>query len=239
VDSKGQTDDRDSEVDLTESQVSAPLESPPTSEPDALTTAARLVVGTASLGIEALTSRLQEWGGQQPAARETTVATKPAPEGEESGSATDVAIALAARGARTAASLGALGAATAARGLRTAAGATDVLGRLVPDFLTEPLERARERASKEVRRLGAVGRDELDRSQAVAREALDDAMDAVFARVADSRELQFVIRTQSVTAAEQAVDGIRDQTARIDDRLEGAARKLLRRRSRPPATTAR
>lgn len=235
---KRQTDESETRVDLPEPPASAPVEPPPASQPDALTTAARLVLGTASLGIEALSSRLQEWGHNPPPS-ETTVTTTPASEAEASGSATDLGIALAARGARTAASLGALGAAIAARGLRTASGATDVLGRLVPDFLTEPMENARERASQGISRLRAAGRDELDRSQAVARDALDDVLDAVFARVADSRELQFVIRTQSVTAAEEAVDGIRDRASRIDDQLEGAARKLLRRRPKPPARASR
>jgi len=32
------------------------------------------------------------------------------------------------------------------------------------------------------------------------------------------------------------MDGIRDQAARIDDRLEGAARRLIGRRPRPPST---
>jgi hypothetical protein len=230
VDSKEHTDDPDSGVDFTEALVSAPVEPPPASEPDALTTAARLVVGTASLGIEALTSRLQEWG-HQPAETERTVAATPAPalEAQETGSASDLAIALAARGARATASFGAMGAAVAARGLRTAAGATHVLGRLVPDFMNEPLDRTRERARQRIRRLEAVGREELDRSRAIARTAVDDGLDTLFARLADSRELQFVIRSQSVTAAEEAVD----------DQLEGAARKLLRRRPKPPATAPR
>lgn len=234
--SEGPTDDRASSVDLTEPLVAGPDEPPPPSKPDALTTAARLVLGTASLGIEALTSRLQEWGNRA-AATEGAADMTLAPGGE--GSATDLAIALAARGAHTAASLGALGAATAARGLRTAAGATDVLGRLVPDFMNEPLDRTREQARRRIRQLESLGREELDRSRAVARAALDDGLDSLFARLADSRELQFVIRTQSVTAAEEAVDGIRNRTSGIDDRLETAARKLLRRQTKPPASTSR
>jgi hypothetical protein len=232
VKGKGQTDDPG--VELTEPMVAGPMEPPPPSKPDALTTAARLVLGTASLGIEALTSRLQEWG-RQAAAAEATGATTPAPEGEADASATDLAIAFAARGARTAASLGA----TAARGLRTAAGATDVLGRLVPDFMNEPLDRTREQARRRIRRLESLGREELDRSRAIARAALDDGLDSLFARLADSRELQFVIRAQSVTAAEDAVDGIRDRASGIDDRLEAAARKLLGKQPRPPASASR
>jgi hypothetical protein len=233
VKSKGQIDDRDSGVDLTEPLVASPVEPPLLSKPDTLTTAARLVLGTASLGVEALTSRLQEWG-RQPAETEATGATTPAPEGQADVSATDLAIAFAARGARTAASLGA----TAARGLRSAAGATDVLGRLVPDFMNEPLDRTREQARRRIRQLESLGREELDRSRAIARAALDDGLGSLFARLADSRELQFVIRAQSVTAAEDAVDGIRDRTSRIDDQLEAAARKLLGRQTKPSATAS-
>jgi hypothetical protein len=238
VKSDGPTDDQASSVDLTEPLVAGPDEPPSPSKSDALTTAARLVLGTASLGIEALTSRLQEWGNRATATEAPGAAT-PAPEGAADGSTTDLAIALAARGAHAANSLGALGAATAARGLRTAAGATDILGRLVPDFMNEPLDRTRELARRRIRQLESLGREELDRSRAVARVALDDGLDSLFARLADSRELQFVIRTQSVTAAEEAVDGIRNRTSRIDDRLETAARKLLGRQTKPPASASR
>lgn len=236
--SNGTTDDRNADAQLSEPPVHPPVEPPPPREPEALTTAARLVLGTASLGIEAITSRLQSWG-RQPAPSEPVATATPTEHPESAGSVADLAVALTARGARTAASIGARGAGVAARGLRAAEGASDFLGKLVPDFLNEPMEKARERASQRMRTLGAAGRDELARSQAVAREAFDDALDAVFARLADSRELQFVIRTQSVSAAEQAVDGIRNQTARIDDRMEGATRRLLRRKPRVTGSTSR
>jgi hypothetical protein len=226
VDSSETASDRD--ADLAE----PPVERPASSESDPLTTAARLVLGTASLGMEALGSRLRAWG---PAAGEVADASSDVR--QDTGSAADVIVALAARGARTAASVGSRGALLAARGLRRAGRSTDALATLVPDFLNEPLDRARDGARERMRRLGTAGRDELDRSRAIARAALDDGLDAVIGRLADSRELQLVIRTQSVTAGEEAVDSIRDQTALIDDRLEGAARKLLRRRPRPSATT--
>jgi hypothetical protein len=105
----------------------------------------------------------------------------------------------------------------------------------VPDFLHEPMDRARERAAERIKSLEAAGRGELDRSRTVARAALEDGLDAIIGRLADNRELRFVIRTQSSSVAEEAVEGFRGETARIDDRLEGAARKLLR---RPPKSSA-
>jgi hypothetical protein len=203
-----------------------------TADPDPVTTAARLVVGAASLGFDAVAGRLRAWGREPSPVTPPTTTTDAA----DAGSLSAAVMGAAARGARAAASLGTLGADLVGRGIRTAEGATDAVGKLVPDFLNEPIDRVRERARRRIRRLGAVGQDELDRSRAIARAALDDGLDAVFARLADSRELQFVIRAQSVTAAEEAVDGIRDQAARIDDRLEGAARRLIGRRPRPPST---
>jgi hypothetical protein len=234
VDRIGTTTDREEDVHLSEPPIQPSV--PPSASPegDAVTTAARLVLGTVSLGMEALGSRLQARGRPTPASEETGSVPSSA---EATGSAADVMVALAARGARTAASVGVRGAELATRGLRRAAGATDVLARLVPDFLNEPLDQARERARERIRRLGAAGHDELARSRAIARDALDDGLESLIGRLADSRELQLVIRTQSVTAGEQAVDSMRSQTARVDDRLEGAARKLLRRPPRPPAAT--
>jgi len=200
----------------------------PSSDTDVVITAARLMIGTASLGLEALTSRLRTWGDQPNPAD----AAQPSP--AEAASSSDAVVGLASRGVRAAFSLGARGAELAIRAARTTGTATEAVGRLAPDFLNEPMDQARERARKRIRRLGAAGREELDRSRTIARAALDDGLNALFARLADSRELQFVIRTQSVTAAEEAVDGIRDEAARIDDRLEGAARKLLGRRPKPP-----
>jgi hypothetical protein len=196
---------------------------------DAVTTGVRLVIGTASLGLEALTSRLRALGDQP------NVPDATPPSLAETASASDIVVGLASRGVRAAFSLGARGADLALRAARTTGAASETLEKLVPDFLNEPMDQARDRARERIRRLGATGKEELDRSRAIARAALEDGLDALFARLADSRELQFVIRTQSVTAAEEAVDGIRDEAARIDDRLEGAARRLLGRRPKPPA----
>jgi hypothetical protein len=209
------------------------LPEPP--EADEVANAARLVVGAASLGVDVVSSWLRAWN------REPSMsATDPAPQdANEAGEVVDAMMGVAVRGTRSALSLGARGAELARRGLRSAEGATKAVGRFMPEFMAEPMEQARDEAGRRMRRLRTAGRAELDRSRAIARAALEDGLDAVFARVADSRELQFVIRTQSVTAAEEAVDGIREQAARIDDRLEGAARKLLRRRAKPPATALR
>jgi hypothetical protein len=195
--------------------------------------AARLVVGAASLGVDAVSSWLR--------AREPSKsATEPAPRDVDAASSVvDAMMGVAVRGTRSALSLGARAAELGRRGMRTVEGATKAVGRLLPDFMAEPMDQARDEAGRRMRRLRTTGRAELDRSRALARAALEDGLDAVFARVADSRELQFVIRTQSVTAAEEAMDGIREQTARIDDRLEGAARKLFRRHPRPPSIAPR
>jgi hypothetical protein len=233
MDRIGTTSDREEDVDLPDTPTRPAVPSPASPEGDALTTATRLVLGTLSLGMEALGSSLQARSRRPPASEEAgAVPSDP----DAAGSAVDVMVALAARSARTAASVGVRGAELAARGLRRAGGTTEVLAKLVPDFLNEPLDQARERARERIRRLGAAGHDELAQSRAIARNALDDGLEALIGRLADSRELQLVIRTQSVTAGEQAVDSVRSQTARIDDRLEGAARKLLR-RPPPPAAT--
>jgi hypothetical protein len=203
-------------------------------DPDPVTTAARLVVGTASLGFDALSERLRAWSLETSPAP----APPPSPEPAEAGSVTDAVVGAAARSVRTATSMGARGAELVTRWLQTAQDATDTVGKVVPDFLNEPLDRARERAQQRIRRLGVIGREELNRSRAIARAALNDGLDALISRLADNRELRFVIRAQSTSAAEEAIDGLRGEAARVDDRLEGAARRLLRRRPRPPAATA-
>jgi hypothetical protein len=208
---------------------------PPSREPDPVVTAARLMLGAASLGLEAFGSRLKGWA-DEPVTGKNNPETE---SGQDYPSVADTMLGVAAWGARTAASLEARGAELAKRGVRTAERTTEAVGRLVPDFLNEPIDRLRERAQQRFSRLGAAGREELERSRAIARDAVAQSLDALIGRLADSRELQLVIRTQSVTAGEEAVDSIRDQTARIDDRLEGAARKLIRRRPRPPATAPR
>ena len=203
--------------------------SAPSPQDDPVSTAVRLVVGTASLGLEAFRSRLRAWS-QEP----VTASTASTPAGDP-GTVADAMVGTAARGIRTAASLGARGAELARQGLRTVGGATRSIGVVVPDFLHEPMDRARERAAERIRSLESAGRGELDRSRAVARAALEDGLDAIIGRLADNRELRFVIRTQSTSVGEEAVEGFRGETARIDDRLEGAARKLLR---RPPKSSA-
>jgi hypothetical protein len=208
---------------------------PPSLEPDPVVTAARLMLGAASLGLEAFGSRLKGWADEPVTGNETQETES----GQDYPSVADTMLGIAAWGARTAASLEARGAELAMRGVRTAERTTEAVGRLVPDFLNEPIDRLRERARQRFSRLGTAGREELERSRAIARDAVAQSLDALIGRLADSRELQLVIRTQSVTAGEEAVDSIRDQTARIDDRLEGAARKLLRRRPRPPAAAPR
>lgn len=218
-------------------EVQPPAPSPsPTAEPDPVVTATRLLVGTASLGLEAFASRLRSLAEEPPVTEPGTHTTEA---DREEPSVADMMVGIAARGARGAVSLGARGAGLAVRGMRRAEGTTQAVGGLVPDFLNEPIDRVRERARQRIRRLGDVGREELERSRAIARDALDEGLDALIRRLADSRELQLVIRTQSVTAGEEAVGSIRDQTARIDDRLEEAARKLLRRRPRSPAAPPR
>jgi hypothetical protein len=213
----------------------SPVTPAPAPEPESdAATAVRLVVGVSSLGLEAFTSRLRSWRHSRPSDEIVPTLTSPS----ESGSVTDAMVGVAARGARAAISLGARGMALAERGLRTAEGATEAVGRAVPGFVAGPVSRARDRAADRMRKLGATGREELERSRDVARAAMDDGLDAVVGRLADNRELRFVIRAQSVSAAEEAVDGLRGETAKIDDRLEGAARRLFRKRARPPTPTS-
>ena len=205
-----------------------PTPQPPAPEEEPAATAARILLGLASLGWDTIGSRLRTQTGQEE------------PEGAASTpSLADTMVGLAARGAQAASSFMAKGADLAAKGARSAEGATHLAGRLVPDFLNEPMDQARERLRLRLRRLGAVGREEIQRSRELAQEALDEGLDKLVGRLADSRELQLVIRTQSVTAGEEAVDSIRDQTARIDDRLESKARRLLRRPPRPQPSAPR
>jgi hypothetical protein len=216
-------------------EASSPGTPAPAPEPESdAATAVRLVVGVTSLGLEAFSSRLRAWQHSRPSGEIVPTPTSSA----ESGSVADAMVGAAARGTRAAMSLGARGMALAERGLRTAEGATEALGRAMPGFVVRPVSRARARAADRMRRLGSTGREELERSRSVARAAMDDGLDAVVGRLADNRELRFVIRAQSVSAAEEAVDGLRGETARIDDRLEGAARRLFRRRTRPPTPTS-
>jgi hypothetical protein len=205
-----------------------PTPPPPAPEQEPVATAARLVLGLASIGWDTVGSRLRAQTGQKEV---QGPASTP--------SLADTMVGIAARGAQAATAFLAKGADLAARGARSAEGATQLAGRLVPDFLNEPMDQARERLRLRLRRLGAVGREEIDRSRELAQEALDEGIDKLVGRLADSRELQLVIRTQSVTAGEEAVDSIRDQTARIDDRLESRARRLLRRPPRPQPSSPR
>ncbi len=167
-------------------------------EADPVTTAVRLALGTASLSVEALATRLRAWG------REASPTVR-FPAGGD-GSVADAVIGMAARGARRAASLGVRGAGAVRTGLRRAEGATGVLGRLVPTFLDEPIDRARDRARRRLERLEADGREEMDRSRTVARNALNEGLDAVLTRLANSRELHFVVRTQGTSPPERERD---------------------------------
>lgn len=204
-------------------------ELPEPREADVATNATRLIIGAASLGVDAVSSWLRAWNREPPRS-----ATDPAPRStDEAGAMMDATMGVAVRGTRSALSLGARGAELARRGLRSVEGSRKAVGRFMPEFLAEPMEQARDEAGRRMRRIRATGRAELDRSRAIARAAIDEGMDALIARLADSRELQFVIRAQSVSAAEETVDGLRGQAARIDDRLESTARRLLRRRPKP------
>jgi hypothetical protein len=229
IDTAGHPEDSPERAEASSPGTPAPA---PEAESDAAT-AVRLVVGVTSLGLEAFSSRLRAWQHSGPSG-EMPTPTSPV----ESGSVADAMVGVAARGTRAAMSLGVRGMALAERGLRTAEGATEAIGRATPGFVVRPVSRARDRAADRMRRLGSTGREELERSRNVARAAMDDGLDAVVGRLADNRELRFVIRAQSVSAAEEAVDGLRGETARIDDRLEGAARRLFRRRTRPPTPTS-
>jgi hypothetical protein len=203
-------------------------EDQPESTPQPGATAARILLGLASLGWDTIGTRLRTQKGQEePAGPDSTP------------SLADTMVGLAARGAQAASSFMARGADLAARGARSAESARQLGGRLVPDFLNEPIDQARERLRLRLRRLGAVGREEIERSRELAQEAIDEGLDKLVGKLADSRNLQLVIRTQSVTAGEEAVDSIRDQTARIDDKLESSARRLLRRPPRPQASAPR
>jgi hypothetical protein len=204
----------------------APQPTDPEQEPVA--TAARILLGLASLGWDTIGSRLRAQSGQEEPAEPASTP-----------SLADTMVGIAARSAQTASSFMSRGADLAARGARSAEGAAQLAGRLVPDFLNEPIDQARERLRLRLRRLGAVGRDEIQRSRELAQEALDEGLDNLVGKLADSRNLQLVIRTQSVTAGEEAVDSIRDQTVRIDDRLESKARRLLRRPPRPQPSAPR
>jgi hypothetical protein len=221
IGSSGQTEELETPMDPAVQDAEG---SRPENEPDSLATAARLVVGATSLGVDALASWLRS--GRRPREDEPTTAST-----EDAASVSDTMIGAAARGVQAAVSVGSRGAELAGRGLRTAAdGASKAVGWAFPTFLREPLDRARDRAADRMAELSEVGREELDRSRTIARAAIDDGLAALFARLADSRELQLVIRTQSASAAEETVDGLRSQAARFDDRLEIAARKLVGRR---------
>lgn len=201
----------------------------PEEESESLATAARLILGATSLGVDALASWLRS-EARPKGDTGTTTST------EEAGTVSGMMLGVAARGVQAALVVRSRGAEFAGRGLRTATReASKVIGWAVPDFLREPLDRVRRPAVDRMRELSEVGREELDRARAIARAALDDGVDALVARLADNRELRFVIRAQSATAAEEAVGSLRGEAARIDDRLEGAARRLLRRRPRLPA----
>ena len=213
-------------IEIGEGATERPEPTPPTPEPEPAATAARLLLGLASIGWDAIAARLRTQRGQEEVAGPTSTPTL-----------ADTVVGIAARSAQAASSFLARGADLASRGARSAEGATQLVGRLVPDFLNEPIDQARERVRARLRRIGAVGREEIGRSRELAEKALDEGLDNLVGRLADSRELQLVIRTQSVTAGEEAVDSIRDQTARIDDRLESKARRLLRRPPRSQPTT--
>ncbi len=193
--------------------------------PETFATAARLVLGATSLGVDALSGWLRSGGSTR--ASDATVAAA------DAGSMSDAVLGAAVRGAQTALAIGARGADLAARGLQTAVGGTSrAVDWAMPTFLREPFDRAKERAADRIHELGMTGQEELDRARSIARAAIEDGLDAIIARFADSREVQLVIRTQSVTAAEEVVEGLRDRTAGIDDRLEIATRRLFRRSPR-------
>jgi hypothetical protein len=224
----GTTEDGGSPEDLDTAR--PPPEAPAlTWDSESFVDAARLVVGATSLGLDSLAS----WLGSRRGPREEADASPPV---EEEPSLSDAMVGLAAQTVRTTLSFGLRAADRAGRGIRAAAGgASSVLGRAAPDFLDEPIDRARERASERIRGIGETGRRELARSRALAQAAIDEGLDALFARLADSRELQLVIRAQTSIAAEESVDQVRDRMAGLDDRLEGTARRLVRRRSKRPA----
>jgi hypothetical protein len=200
-------------------------------DPDPLIDAARLVVGATSLGLD----RLASWLGSRRGPPEEADASPPV---EEEPSLSDAVVGLAAQTVRTTLSFGLRAADRAGRGIRAAVGGVSgAVERATPDFLDEPIDRARERASERIRGIGETGRRELARSRALAQAAIDEGLDALFVRLAGSRELQLVIRTQTSSAAEESVDHLRDRVAGLDDRLESSTRRLLRRRPKPTTSS--
>jgi hypothetical protein len=202
----------------------------PASDADVLTTAARLLVGSASLGLEAVKARLQSLAAEESRARA----------GEEdgdhpAGSATDTMIGAATKGARTVGSVASIGAGFARRGLKIAGGVTETVGRMVPGFLSEPAAQVRRRARERMGEVRSAGRDELARARNMARSLVDETLDSLIERLAEDPAVREAIRTQSTSAVEDAVDDVRNRAAVMDDRIETLARRLLRRRPRDPA----
>ncbi len=209
---------------------SAGQRSPEPPDTDVLATAARILVGTASLGLEAVKARLQALGTEDARARaEEEGGERPAE------SAADTMIGAATKGARTVGSVASIGAGVARRGLRVAGDVTETVGRMVPGFLSEPAAQVRRRARERIGALGTAGRDELARSRQMARSLVDQTVDSLIERMADDPAVREAIRTQSTSAVEDAVDDVRNRAAGMDDRIETLARRLLRRRPRSPA----
>jgi hypothetical protein len=197
-------------------------------DPDVVTTAARLMVGAASLGLDGVRALLG-------APDVKTVDLEAGHRSSGPQSVSEAVVGLAARGVPAAVSAGKRGAAFARRGARTTA---DVTSRAIrwatPTFMREPLDRAKDRAVDGFRGLSDRGLEEFDRSRLVTRAVIDEVLDGVFARLAESRELQLVIRAQSVGAAEEGVHSLRDKVAGLDNTMERSARRLIR---RPKQTT--
>jgi hypothetical protein len=115
-------------------------------------------------------------------------------------------------------------------------------------------QRLVERLAAEVLQTEAVDRLvaevlDSDRIEAIVVQVLDSrVLDASVARVLASEQLWLVVEEiarspavtdaiahQGVGFADQVAGEVAERSRRADDRLEGAARRLLRRRPRPPA----
>jgi hypothetical protein len=113
----------------------------------------------------------------------------------------------------------------ASHGLRAVA---RVVPRVVPnEALTRRANRLRARALTTARRLAEVGRREEQEGRALARAAVADALTDVLDVVADSPQLQTVIREQSAGMGRSALGELRERSARADTLVESVLGHLL------------
>jgi hypothetical protein len=123
------------------------------------------------------------------------------------------------------------GAATPSRARRLVGGALSLVGRSPPARRTrKALSALRARVAAGVSDLAATGRIEENAGKALAEDALARMVHRGFSALAESDQIRGVIREQSTSLGETAITEVRTQTAEADDRVEGAFRRVFRRR---------